>query len=935
MVLPELPETGAPKDCRYISDMFSRRDPLGLYGLSSKEIARDGCFHYLPTSEEAQRGLSAWYIASLDRHAVEFGNPAAGLERAYWDAGGHGYGNTGPTEPPESAARAIGQANTIWKRATGTVIVTGHPYLAGMPVAPDLNKKLKLSKRTEAGGFGVPDGLLLAPMRWLGGKLVNLQLIRPDGIRRFVPDAPVHDTWTLIGGSCLKGGNRTLYVCVDWATGWTIHYAAKCAVAVAFCATSLRSVTVRLKEHYKCRVIVAADNDRWNDFDRGRLDSELAPNPGVHFARQAAEAAEAGLAIPDFESLRGCPVSFLDLWQREGIDAVRSCLEPTRHGEAITTRCRKPAMDEDDHVLDAPRIEEPDARLADAPFRCLGFSGPPFSWWGPNRYYFRAADGKVVELTDGQLGRSKNLIRLTEWRSDWWRERFRGHDRRSPVDCSEAYGALIDECFRAGRFDAEQIRGTGCWRDEHGNVVVNLGEQLLAPGATRLIRPEAYDGGSFAYDRSYSAPEPMWTNPLSLTDARDLLATLERLCWDDDAAGALFAGFLALGPLCGALDRRPHLWITGCEGARRATLTGEEVAGALLGGMYTVLQDPGNVRTDLVREAVVMIYDCLWIDSKLVATDMRSALKLAYTSATNVPVTEATRSGIPREVAHPSLVLLSSSSVPRELSRELGKYVTHLHLRDPSLIANERESRNARWGVRLLRRHLQSPRGRDIGHRLRARTLRWLRSGMFDRLLEVTTAVAEETMEWPRRKAGHHVLAAGAMMLCFDAVPGEKDVREWFRQRGLTSDAEGGARAGYEVLAQLLGGELELRLSQGSPDRIAVNTLLKYVIDGEPRFVPSPSATQIRKHDRWSKARRALARAGLRVEDNALLVANKSDWIEDQLADSPYAADWKAALRTIPKAHAGPSRRVVYGKRTKSRTTVIPLRALKNALTTL
>ena len=52
-----------------------------------------------------------------------------------------------------------------------------------------------------------------------------------------------------------------------------------------FFATSLRSVTVRVKEHHKCRVIVAADNDRWNDFYRGRLDSALAPNPGVHFAR--------------------------------------------------------------------------------------------------------------------------------------------------------------------------------------------------------------------------------------------------------------------------------------------------------------------------------------------------------------------------------------------------------------------------------------------------------------------------------------------------------------------------------------------------------------------------------------------------------------------------------------------------------------------------
>ena len=104
-----------------------------------------------------------------------------------------------------------------------------------MPVAPHLNKKLKLGKRTEVGGPVVfpTDSCWFRCDGW-GGELVNLQVIRPDGIKRFIPDAPVHDTWTLIGGSCLKGGNRTLYVCVDWATGWTIHYATKCAVALPF-----------------------------------------------------------------------------------------------------------------------------------------------------------------------------------------------------------------------------------------------------------------------------------------------------------------------------------------------------------------------------------------------------------------------------------------------------------------------------------------------------------------------------------------------------------------------------------------------------------------------------------------------------------------------------------------------------------------------------
>ena len=601
-------------------------------------------------------------------------------------------------------------------------------------------------------------------------------------------------------------------------------------------------------------------------------------------------------------------------------------------GDAVTTVGQTP----DPGDWPAPRRRaEPNSEFADAPFRCLGYSGSPFGRKPEYRYHFRAPDGKVVSYAESQLT-SKHLIQLTGGSRDWWAERFPRSDRRNPVDWSHAAAALIVECAQCDDlFDPERIRGTGSWRDEHGNVVVHLGDRLLAPGATRLIPPEEYDGGRFVYERSYVAPEPSWGRPLSLTEAKNLVKQLDRLPWDDAAAGALFAGFLALGPVCGALALRPHLVTTGSGASGRALLMAPEVVGGLLAEMYAAIVDPSDMRTDLVREAVVLVYNCPWQDPNVGLPEIRSVLKLARTSMTNTGVTIAAPSGLPREIAHRSMVLLSSPSLPDALSDELRGSAHHFHLRDPNLIAGKQERLDVEWARHWLG-GLEGEPAHEMGRRLWARTLRWFRPGRFDRLLAVTTAVAEEVMEWPLRKAGYHVLAAGAMMLHFDAVPGKDEVREWFREKGLTSDAEDGARAGYDVLAQLLGSELELRLSQGSRDRIAVDTLLKYVIDGKPRFVPSSSATQIRKHDRWAKAKRGLADAGLRVEDEALLVANRSDWIEDQLADSPYAADWKGALRTIPRAHAGPPRRgVVDRKRTKSRTTVIPLRALKSALTSL
>ena len=49
-------------------------------------------------------GTSRPLIAMLSNSAIR----RLASREAYWDAGGHGYGNTGPIEPPESAASAKG-----------------------------------------------------------------------------------------------------------------------------------------------------------------------------------------------------------------------------------------------------------------------------------------------------------------------------------------------------------------------------------------------------------------------------------------------------------------------------------------------------------------------------------------------------------------------------------------------------------------------------------------------------------------------------------------------------------------------------------------------------------------------------------------------------------------------------------------------------------
>ena len=48
--------------------------------------------------------------------------------------------------------------------------------------------------------------------------------------------------------------------------------------------------------------------------------------------------------------------------------------------------------------------------------------------------------------------------------------------------------------------------------------------------------------------------------------AYEILELAQQFQWDVQASGMLLAGWVALAPICGALDWRPHIWLTGGAG---------------------------------------------------------------------------------------------------------------------------------------------------------------------------------------------------------------------------------------------------------------------------------------------------------------------------------------------------------------------------------
>lgn len=160
-------------------------------------------------------------------------------------------------------------------------------------------------------GTRVLGKLLLVPVRDGRGVLQSLQVIFPDGVKRFLKGGAMEGCFTW-----LRRGEETgprIYICEGLATGTTIHAAMRGRpVAVAFSCGNLLPVARRLRAAFPGgKFAICADNDHRTD-----------GNPGIKHATSAALDIHARLAIP--RGMEG--TDFNDLMIERGIEWVKEQL---------------------------------------------------------------------------------------------------------------------------------------------------------------------------------------------------------------------------------------------------------------------------------------------------------------------------------------------------------------------------------------------------------------------------------------------------------------------------------------------------------------------------------------------------------------------------------------------------------------------------------
>ena len=228
-----------------------------------------------------------------------------------------------------------------------------------------------------------------------------------------------------------------------------------------------------------------------------------------------------------------------------------------------------------------------------APFRCLGYN--------QNLYFYLPYRQKQINSLTAQGHTKQNLLSLAK--IEWWKAHF---PSKSGVNWDLAISSIIDYSTRKGVFDVKKIRGRGAWYDE-GRVVLHLGDRLLVDG-------KEFKVSEFQSKYIYELGKPIEiikVGPMEQQKAFQLTKICSLLAWEKSIYAPLLAGWCVVAPICGALDWRPHLWLTGGPGTGKSWIMDHIIKPILGDGVLTVQSnttEPG-IRQALGSDALPVLFD--------------------------------------------------------------------------------------------------------------------------------------------------------------------------------------------------------------------------------------------------------------------------------------------------------------------------------------
>jgi putative DNA primase/helicase len=532
-----------------------------------------------------------------------------------------------------------------------------------------------------------------------------------------------------------------------------------------------------------------------------------------------------------------------------------------------------------------------------APFQCLGYDGEA-------SYYRSGRTGQVLRLARS-AHTATHLIALAPLAH--WETLY---PSRTGVNWSAVASDLYERSIAAGLFTPDRIRGRGAWWDD-GRPLLHLGDRLVTPEGEHLITTSFRS--RYVYQRMPRLDGPGDVQPLSVQEAAVIVSIANRFHWDVPASGTLLVGWVVLGPICGSLRWRPHVWLTGGAGSGKSAIL-ERYITPLLGDFALPVSGSTTeaaLRQSICSDAMPVVFDEAESNERPDQQRMQGILSLARvaSSESGASLLKGSPSGEVSRYRVRSMFLLSSIATALKQGADRSRFA-QLTLRNPAeLPKGERE---LHWASldRDLDRHISG----ELGRRLIARTVGLI--PMIRQAEGVFTRAAARHFDSQRLGDQYGTLMAGAWSLLSDVVPTQEEAEQCIACHDWESYSQSTELSDEQRCIQTV---LQHQLRVECPDRSVTRTV------GELVELAAHQA-----HDLEISAElaaQALARQGLRLEPPHLLVSNTAEPIAHILRESAWAHGWAVVLLRLAGAQRrGPVR--FCGAGMVTRAVAIPLAVL-------
>ena len=524
------------------------------------------------------------------------------------------------------------------------------------------------------------------------------------------------------------------------------------------------------------------------------------------------------------------------------------------------------------------------------PFQFLGYDHGTF-------YYMPNSTGQVISLSTAAHTKL-HLISLAG--NTFWQQSF---TEGETINWDLAVEWMMAECQKKGVYDPDRIRGRGAWVDA-GRVIFHLGMRLMIDGRQHKVLGGIPSYYFYEHARPLDGPSD---SAMDDDTALALYGIAKAFSWESSASAHLLMGWLALAPVCGALEWRPHLWITGGKGSGKTTIL-RQFMRPLLGGIYqsaTGGTTEAGLRGTLRSDAIPVIFDEFEQNESKDKQNVQNVLSLArIASSEGGKVIKGTAGGGSNSYEIRSMFCVSSINVALVQGADQDRFCV-LALRNAS------ESVPSRWRdlEAQIHNHCTVENGRDLIARTLTRipTIR-ANSRAF------ATALAKSHGQ--RFGDQHGTLLAGAYSLRPSSdrvIDDDTALRyvsqiDWASQQREDSDADENKCLSYilEALLHVQGGR-----------KMSVVELMEICAKRASTIIPGSD----------DDAAQVLGRHGIRVKgaERSIWIANNNTNLQALLRDTPWSGGaHRQALKRVKGATSSPTVERFPGSGV-SRAIVLPL----------